>query len=294
MLFLWKRKLIRRPIKSIMAWAGPPIYRAPYKAPVFNHELSYWYRAYGIALADVYAAKIVIFGIPKSGNVWLQSLLCDALGLAPVDPMAQPKTSGVGMTHLPFCDAVAEREDFLHGVCLVRDPRDVLASFYHYSKTSHFRTARPEFHYDDWNEFYFEWYLSRAVNAFGLAYHSERYAQLGVPIVRYERLRSDPAKEVERLLKRWGLTADEYAIADAVRRNDFLELKRGKKLNVEVPASHFRSGRSGGFSAEIPADILADFEWRFGHVLARWGYQPFVTEPHRRDEKGGTKRLGTS
>ena len=155
----------RPPVESLMNAAGPPMYRASYKAPVFNHDLSYWYRAYGVKLADVRAAKIVIFGIPKSGNVWLQSLLCDALGLTPVDPMAQPDVSGVGMTHLPFCPAVADREDFLHGVCLVRDPRDALTSLYHASKTAQFRTARPEFHYEDWDEFYYEWYLSRFVPA---------------------------------------------------------------------------------------------------------------------------------
>lgn len=268
------------PIESLMNAAGPPMYQAPYKAPVFNHELSYWYRAYGVRLADLRAAKIVIFGVPKSGNVWLQSLLCDALGLTPIDPMAQPDVSGVGMTHLPFCNAVAEREDFLHGACLVRDPRDVLASFYHYTKTPHFRTARPEFHYEDWNEFYFEWYLSRAVPAFDLASHSDKYARLGVPVVRFERLRADPARELGRLLKRWGIAADEMAITDAVRQNDISELRKsGKNLNIEVPASHFRSGRSGGFKSDIPGDILVDFETRFGNLLSRWGYQPVATIP---------------
>ena len=100
--------------------------------------------------------------------------------------MAQPDVSGVGMTHLPFCPAVADREDFLHGVCLVRDPRDALTSLYHASKTAQFRTARPEFHYEDWDEFYYEWYLSRFVPAFDMPAHSEEYARLGVPVVRFE------------------------------------------------------------------------------------------------------------
>lgn len=262
-------------VESLMNAAGSPMYRPPHKAPVFNHELSYWYRSYGLKLADVAAGKIVIFGVPKSGNVWLQSLLSDALQLRPIDPMGQPEASGVGMTHLPFCDAIAEREDFVHGVCLVRDPRDVLASFYHYTKTPHFLAARPEFHYEDWNEFYYEWYLSRAVSAFDLQNHSDRYARLGVPITRFERLRADPAREVTRLLKRWGMVADEQAVAEAVERNEIHGLRKtGKSLHVEVPASHFRSGRAGGFESEIPPDILIDFESRFRHVLSRWGYQP--------------------
>jgi hypothetical protein len=259
----------------VMNAAGPTMYQAPYKAPVFNHDLSYWYRAYGVQLHDVPRGKIVIFGIPKSGNVWLQSLLCDALALSPIDPIAQTDASGVGMTHLPFCAAVADREDFIHGVCLVRDPRDVLASFYRYTKTSYFRIARLEFHYEDWNEFYYEWYLSRAVPAFDLAAHSDKYARLGVPVVRYERLRIDPVREVMRLLKRWGLTVDEQAVACAVKENEISRLRvTGKNLNIKVPPSHFGSGSIGSFKSEIPTEILLDFENRFSSLLSRWGYLP--------------------
>jgi hypothetical protein len=265
-------------IAPLMNAAGPSMYQAPYKAPVFNHDLSYWYRAYGLQLRDVARAKIVIFGIPKSGNVWLQSLLCDALRLQPIDPVGQTDVSGVGMTHLPFCAAVADREDFLHGVCLVRDPRDVLASFYHYTKTPNFRNARREFHYEDWDEFYYDWYLSRAVPAFDLLAHSDKYARLGVPVIRYERLRIDPAREVVRLLKRWGLAVDEEVVASAVKKNEISQLRKtGKSLNVEIPRSHFRSGSIGNFKSDIPAEILLDFENRFSSVLSRWGYQPFAT-----------------
>jgi len=265
-------------IAPLMNAAGPPMYHAPYKAPVFNHDLSYWYRAYGLQLRDVPRAKIVIFGIPKSGNVWLQSLLCDTLGLQPIDPVGQTDASGVGMTHLPFCAAVADREDFLHGVCLVRDPRDVLASYYHYMKTPYFRSARPEFHYEDWDEFYYDWYLSRAVPAFDLLAHSDTYARLGVPVVRYERLRIDPGREVLRLLKRWGLAADEEVVASAVKKNEISQLRKtGKSLNVEVPRSHFRSGSVGNFKSEIPTEILRDFEHRFSSVLSRWGYGSVAT-----------------
>ena len=280
------KELNRPSVESLMNSAGPPMYRASYKAPVFNHDLSYWYRAYGVKLADVRAAKVVIFGIPKSGNVWLQSLLCDALGLTPVDPMAQPDVSGVGMTHLPFCRAVADREDFLHGVCLVRDPRDALTSLYHYSKTAHFRTARPEFHYEDWDEFYYEWYLSRFVPGFDMPAHSEKYARLGVPVVRFESLRRNAAREVMRLIKRWGMAADEQVIADAIKRNEISELqKSGKSLNVEVPSSHFRAGHVGSFKLEIPDEILVDFEHRFGHLLSRWGYQPVATVRSANDDR---------
>jgi hypothetical protein len=252
----------------------PSLYRAPYKAPVFNSDRSYWNRSYGIKLSDVPAAKIVIFGVPKSGNTWLQALVCETLGLTPVHPINDTDLSGVGMTHLPFCSAVAEREDFLHGVCLVRDPRDVLSSFYRYSKTPHFRAAYRDFYYDEWDEFYYEWFLSRIVPAVDFPHHSAKYAQLGVPVLRYERLLANPTTEVIRLLRRWGMTADEEVIADVVRRNDIAELRKtGKKLHIEVPPTHFGPGQAGSFKSEVPSEILADFEVRFGDLLARWGYR---------------------
>jgi hypothetical protein len=266
-------------IPLVLNAAGPEMYRSPHGSPIFNHDLSYWYRAHGVKLADAPAAKIVIFGIPKSGNVWLQSLLSDCLGLKAVDPVANTIESGVGMTHLPFCEAIADRADFLHGVCLVRDPRNVLVSFFHYSKTSHFRAARPEFHYDDWDEFYYEWYLSRAVPAFQMSSHSDTYSRLGVPVVRYERLRNDPARELSRLLKRWGLAATAEAVDLAVKNNDIAVLsKTGKKLDIEVPPSHFRKGSTDGSEKDIPPKILADFEERFSGLLKRWGYEPYALD----------------
>jgi Sulfotransferase domain len=188
---------------------------------------------------------------------------------------------------------VADREDFVHGVCLVRDPRDVLASFYRYTKTPYFRTARLEFHYEDWDEFYYDWYLSRALPAFDLLAHSATYARLGVPVVRYERLRVDPVREVMRLLKRWGLAADEQAVPNAVKENEISRLRMsGKSLNVEVPPSHFGSGRIGTFKSEIPPEILLDFENRFSSLLSRWGYRPVATATSARVSGGIQRNYG--
>jgi Sulfotransferase domain len=192
--------------------------------------------------------------------------------------MGQTEVSGVGVTHLPFCTAVADTEDFLHGVCVARDQRDVLASFYRYTKTSYFRIARLEFHYKDCDEFYYEWYLPRAVPALDLLAHSDKYARLGVPVVRYERLRIDPVREVVRLVKRWGLAVDEQAVASVVKENDISQLRTtGKSLNIQVPTSYFGSGRIGNFKSEIPPEILLDFEYRFSSLLSRWGDPPVAT-----------------
>ncbi len=156
----------------------------------------------------------------------------------------------------------------------MRDPRDVLVSFFHYSQTEHFRAARPEFHYTGMKSFYYDWFLSRSAPAHEWESHAERYARLGVPIIRYEDLKQDTAGELKRLLLRWGLPVEEEKILAAVDANDIARLRKtGKKLHVAVPPSHFRKGISGAYKDDLPSDVQQDIEKRFARIFERWGYQ---------------------
>jgi sulfotransferase family protein len=263
-----------QPVPDAIAYTYDELYPRQWRNPIFNHPNSFWDESYGTALDAHPAGKIVVFGFPKSGNVWLKSLLVDYFNIPPIDPMADIGKSGCGITHLPFSPAIAERNDFLHGVCIVRDPRQVLVSFYHYTKTDRFRSARPEFHYDDVHSFYYDWFLSRPVPAYKLNSHSERYARLGVPVVRYEQLRQHPERELERLLLRWGFEPDPAEISRVIAANDLDKLrKEGKSLEKEIAPEHFREGAIATFAKELPDDILRDVEWRFSRCLRRWGYQ---------------------
>jgi hypothetical protein len=249
------------------------LYPRPFKSPIFNHPRSFWDDSYGLPMNSHPAGKIVVFGFPKCGNVWLKSLIADYTGLPPIEPLYDVDKSGVGITHLPFARHIGDRADFLHGVCIVRDPRDVVASMYKYSQTNRFRSARPEFHYDDEVSFYFDWFLSRLATADQLLTHSERYARLGVPIVHYERLRADTEGELRRLLLRWGLPVDDAAVRKAVEANQIEKLRtEGKTLEKVIAPEHFRRGAVGGYRDELPEIVIKDIERRFERVLRRWGY----------------------
>jgi hypothetical protein len=249
------------------------LYPRQWKSPIFNPSRSFWDDSYGIQLDTHPAGKIIVFGLPKSGNVWLKSLLVDYFGLPPVEPLLDVGKPGVGITHRPFDANIGNRADFLHGVCIVRDLRDVVASFYAYTQTERFRSARPEFHYDDINSFYYDWFLSRSVPAHRILVHSEQYASLGVPIIRYEALRKSGVREIERLLMRWGLIPHIELIEKAVAANDIERLRKtGKLLEKVISAEHFRRGEVGGYRASLPAEVIQDIEFRFGRVLRRWGY----------------------
>jgi hypothetical protein len=249
------------------------LYPKCWKSPIFNHPRSFWDDSYGIPLDSHPAGKIVVFGFPKSGNVWLKSLLVDYFKLPPIEPLFDVEKPGVGITHRPFDEHIGMRADFLRGVCIVRDLRDVIASYYKYTQTNRFRSARPEFHFDNERSFYFDWFLSRSVGAHELLTHSEQYASLGVPVIRYEELRKSGFRELERLLLRWGVTPDADRIRAALTENDIDKLRvEGKKLEKLIAPEHFRRGGTGTYREELPADVIADIEWRFERVLRRWGY----------------------
>jgi hypothetical protein len=249
------------------------LYPRPYPSPIFNHPRSFWDESYGLPMSSHPAGKIVVFGFPKSGNVWLKSLIADYTGLPPVEPMYDVDKPGVGLTHRPFDRHVADRSDFLHGAVIVRDLRDVVASYYKYSLSDRFRSARPEVHFPDEVSFYFDWFLSRVAPAHRLLTHSDRYARLGVPVVRYEALRKDTVGELRRLVLRWGLTVDEAALQRAVDANQLEKLRtEGKNLEKRIAPEHFRRGAVGGYREELPEIVVKDIERRFARVLRRWGY----------------------
>ena len=276
--------MIRRLLRSLTARSARAAYgifgggpkeqpEQPPRSLVFNPPEVYWNQSFGTPLDSKPNGKIVVFGLPKSGNTWVQSLIADYFDLPGIEPILDINKRGVGMCHWPFRDDFVTRDDFLHAVYVVRDVRDVIVSFFHYSQTEYFLKARPEFHYHDIDSFYYEWFLSRMVTTYRWHTHSIEYAALGIPVVRYERLCKDPLGEFERVIRRWGLEVDEERVKAAVQKNSIDQLKAaGKQLNVYVPPSHFRKGGSGGYLEELPPHIILDANQRFADLLKRWGY----------------------
>lgn len=225
------------------------------------------------AFEEVPNGKVVIFGIPKAGNVWLQSLLVDYFDVSPVLRLEEVDRKGVLSIHDPFNPAFCERSDFVYGACLIRDLRDIVVSYFHYAQTQDWRRAMTRHHYEDIETFYYDWFLSRAVPAHRLHSFADEYAERGIPIVRYERLRQDTSAELVRLLRRWGHDPDPASVDVAISRNAFDRLRsEGKNLRYSIPPTHFRRGEVGSWRTELPPAIAADMNWRFEEFLRRWGY----------------------
>jgi Sulfotransferase domain len=217
--------------------------------------------------------KIVVFALPKSGNVWLVSLLCDYTGLPPIDPVAEVDRRGAGMCHFPYAGFMAQRADFLHAVYLVRDIRDVIVSYFHNAQTEWFKDGLPNFYYDTIEQFYFEWFLTRVVQVHQIHTHADAYLDFGVPAIQYERLCEEPEREFARLIKRLGLPYDADRIRECVAQNRIENLRaRGRMLDKMVPPTHFRKGGHGHYKNELPATVLQHATEEFRSLIVRWGY----------------------
>jgi hypothetical protein len=225
-------------------------------------------------LASVKYGKLAVFGIQKSGNTWVHSLLADTFSLPYLFNLNEVKTVGVLSSHIACGPRVIRRNDIVHPVCLVRDLRSVIVSFYHYMQSDSYQTDIPYAKYSDIESFYYDWFLSRVAPSLNLETYTDMYAQHGVPILRYERLVVDTKSEMVRLFNRWSLDFDEKALDAAIEKNDFNRLKaRGKKMgDVFIEPSHFRKGGKSNFRDELPERILKDINTRFEKVLLRWGY----------------------
>jgi len=228
-------------------------------------------------LSDHQYGKVVIFGLQKAGNTWLLSLLSEAFGLPAFFNVHDPAQIGqraIVSTHDPLTKSIRGRSDFVHGVCLIRDLRDMVSSYFHYMQTDSYQRDVPKAKYGDIETFYFDWFLSRMVPAHRYLTYWEEYASAGVPVLRYERLVADTERELERLFARWGEPVDPARLKTAVTNNDFQTLKqRGRQIGqTKIDSSHFRRGGIGAYKEELPQAIIDDINSRFGDVLRRWGY----------------------
>jgi hypothetical protein len=245
--------------------------RSPIFLPVGGQ---YRTASYGTPLASRPDGKLVVFGLPKSGNVWLVSMLTDYLEMPAIAPYYDVDRTGIGMCHFPYSEALAQRADFLHGVYIMRDLRDVVVSYFHHAQRADFRDSIPNCECQTIEEFYYEWFLSRIVPYHDVHNHAEQFAQRSVPVIRYEKLYDNPEYEFNRLLRRLGLPVDTDRISLVVQKNRLEDLRKtGRQLDVFVPTAHFRKGGHGGYKAELPEPIIRHMNETFGKLLARWGYE---------------------
>lgn len=232
---------------------------------------------------------LFLVSYPKSGNTWMRFLLANLLRSQAAAASDEPIDFHSAVRYVPeyelHTDEVnaAERprvlkshtpynSEFPRVVYLVRDPRDVYVSYYHYM-----RKRLPA-----------DTGISAFIRMDGLHpchWHGHVAGWVDRPnvrVIRYEDMLSDTAGQLRRFLAFWGERSfSDAQIAYAVRQSSFTSMKQLEQSKGRPFASEqhrkqstpfMRCGKAGAWHTQIsPADhdylvgLMGDLMTRFGY-----------------------------
>ncbi|MEZ5287718.1 MAG: hypothetical protein R2712_23535 [Vicinamibacterales bacterium] len=235
--------------------------------------------------------KIAILSTPKTGNVWLSTLLTEAYGLprVPVDPSLRflpidmLESSGENWliyAHVYPDDRTVEwlRRTGVHVVSTVRHPGDVLVSLRHYVSWSEHNADDPArallVDHADAESAALRYVREHFPNVLGI---SASWIRLGASRVRYRDLLADPMGTMRTLTGRMQ-PVDERDLRRAVVLSQFHRMKAAvdpKQGLQPWSERHFRGGRTGDWRDEIGEGPVLDVlrtEEPFVTLLEAMGY----------------------
>ena len=231
---------------------------------------------------------------PKSGNTWARLLIANLLSpekpadfrtinLLVPDPASETKRHFVRMprprvikSHFVFDPR------YPRAIYLVRDPRDVVVSEYHYQRKT--RTISDHYPLEDyvqrflagetypengsWREHVTGWLAARDGDP--------RFLR-----VRYETLLSDTVAELARIASFLAISATSQRLSEVVQlssvdrmreleanQSDASSLMKGSRKDV----SFVRSAKAGGWRSDLPDFLVEKIETAWGPVMRYLGY----------------------
>jgi hypothetical protein len=273
---------------------------------------------------EVFPDDVFLVSYPKSGNTWTRFLLGNLLHTdSPVTfanvEVKVPDIYGASKNTLkktPRPRLIKSHECFdpryRRVVYIVRDPRDVALSAYHYDRKGRniaddfplpeyvtTRFMKTDEYFGTWGEHAGSWlvnpnnifYLGRLKNGFlgtmgswgenvmswlGARGHDREFL-----LVRYEDLLEDTQREMTRIAEFLGLTVTQEQIARAVDFSsaDNMRKLEAKETNVWATTKEsrkdigfVRAAKSGGWRESLPASAIAEIEAAWGPVMQLLGY----------------------
>lgn len=234
-------------------------------------------------LSETVTEDVFIVGHPKSGNTWFQNLVAGVIyGVDPeyapyalirdLVPGHLPKYYKRYATPMFFKSHHSPRPQYQRVIYLVRDGRDVMVSYFHHLRAGRNKTVdflkvvqgqEVPWPYK-WHEHVESW-LSNPHQAQML-------------LIKYEDLKHDTVKELQRFCGFVGVERDETFLQHVARKASF-ETLRKKEINFGIaypnwsPEQLFmRRGQVGSHKDEMPAEVLEVFLRDAGDTLRKLGY----------------------
>jgi len=231
---------------------------------------------------------------PKSGNTWARLLIANLLSpekpadfrtinLLVPDPASESKRHFARMprprvikSHFVFDPR------YPRAIYLVRDPRDVVVSEYHYQRKT--RIISDHYPLEDYVPRFIAGDTYIENGSWGEHVTGWLAARDGDPrflLVKYETLLSDTVGELARIASFLSISASPQRIAEVVqlssvdrmreleaKQSDASSLMRGSRKDV----SFVRNAKSGGWRSDLPDSLVEKIEAAWGPVMRHLGY----------------------
>jgi len=231
---------------------------------------------------------------PKSGNTWVRFLLANLLhpnetvGFANINRLlpAPGVSSRRFLRNLPRPRILKSHEPFdarfRKVLYLVRDPRDVAVSEYHFDLKKRYIAA------DVTLEEFVKRYLVGETSGYGSWWeHTVSWigARQGNPrflMARYEDLLSNPIPETGKIAEFLGIRADEERLAAAIERSSADRMRKLEKQqadqwtgtkNTRQEIPFVRAAKSGGWRETLPAHCVEEIEAAWAPMMNFLGYE---------------------
>jgi estrone sulfotransferase len=234
---------------------------------------------------DIRPNDAFIVSYPKSGNTWVRFLLANLL--APEKQISFRNIEDYVPNIYKSSATLEEREGrryikthhpcydlYPKTVYIYRDGRDALVSYYHYATGKKvFAGTFADFIFSPFVEQFSSWkeHVTSALDF--AAEHPDRILML-----QYEEMLRQPLPCAARVTEFLEMECDERAIAQAVEKSSFDQLKRVEQTfggeNLIKPLTFFRSGKSGQWHEYFTSEVYERYMQENGAILRRVGYQP--------------------
>lgn len=240
-----------------------------------------------------YDDDVWIVSYPKSGNTWTRFLIANLVaGDEPVDwsniERFVPDIYDNRDPHLRalprpryFKSHEAYRPEYRRVVFIVRDPRDIAVSYYHFVRKAH--RLPPEASISE----YMATFLEGRIDPYGNwgenvgSWLGARRGTEDFTVVRYEDLLEDAEAQLARIADALKLATNYAQLRRAVensradRLRELEQSQRGahKLLKTSRPDIPFvRSATSGQWRTELPPEAVRQIEKAWGRVMSELGY----------------------